>query len=277
MFAGATHASRPPSGSAGSQDAHRQTTFVLAEQTDLVLAGLELESAIAEGASGGKTRNQLVASSLAFWSRSWLARLDALHAIEWGNYVAAMALIRSAADFHAACLAMLAGGVEEWNEWLAEPGIALAPAHHALEFQLHAFRSAEGLMGTPELGAVYRIATDLSLPHFGATILAVASESDPSRVAVTFGDRDFHLGWAELGTGLLQRLGAVALAAAVANARAFAFDDPSAASMLESRLRTAAVDSRRCRAEHVEIDGTPRLIIHDWRRHPGGSAQRILL
>ena len=78
----------------------------------------------------------------------------------------------------------------------------LAPEQHATEIQLHAFRSAETMASHPVLGPVYRIVTDLSLPHFGATLLVAGSESDPSRIAATFADRDFHMGWAELSLSL---------------------------------------------------------------------------
>ena len=98
VFGEAVAAGKPPAGSAGAQDAYRQTGFVLGAEVDLVVSGLALEGQVADASSGAKFRTQVTASALGLWSRSWLSRLQALHALQWGNYTAAMPLVRAAAD-----------------------------------------------------------------------------------------------------------------------------------------------------------------------------------
>ena len=49
---------------------------------------------------------------------------------------------------------------------------------------------------------IYRPASDLGRPNFGATLLQVAPESNNSRLAIAFADASFHLGWAEIVAGL---------------------------------------------------------------------------
>lgn len=277
VFGGAGHAGKPPIGAAGSADSFRQLGFVLGDDVDLVIEALELESMLAEGAAGAKFRNQVVASTLAFWSRSWLTRLQALHAIEWGNYTAALPLVRASADFQSAQLAMLRSGAEEWIEWLDAGAISLAPAEHATSIELHAFRSAETMAVHAVLGPVYRIATDLSLPHFGSTLLSAAPDSDATRVAVTFGDRDFHVGWAELSLGLLMQLGQAQLDALIEFADVLGIADTATVHTLSQRLERAGQRPGRCAVSIVEISGSPRYLISNWRRNPSGAPLKILL
>lgn len=275
VFPEASHAAKPPAGSAGALDSYRQAQFVLGEELDLVLEGLRFEGQVAAASSATKYRTQRLMAFMGAWSRAWLCRLQALHAIEWGNHAAAVALVRAAADCQAAALALLRDP-SEWEAWLADGGIALAPAQHATEFRLHAFRSAETLAAHATLGPIYRMATDLALPHFGATVLLAASESDPSKVAMTFGDRDFHLGLAELTLGWLELLGAAQLEDIAAAGESFAVD-AAAAGALAARLRTAAARSDRCAIELADVAGTQRSIVRNWRRAPGGAPKRILL
>jgi len=276
VFPEAAGAPRPAAGSPGA-DAHRQAGFVLGNEVDSVLLGLELEGEVAAASAGSKFRTQPTASGLAMWSRSWLSRLEALHAVQCGNYTASFPLLRAAADYEAAGLALLDVSKEEWTEWLAEGGIGLAAAAHATEFKLHAFRSAETLAANPALADVYRIATDLSLPHFGATALLAASESTAERMAVTFGDRDFHLGLAEIALGLLLSLGTIRVAALAAHPAVFApRQDDAFAKWLAGA--TKAIDrADRCRVTAHDDDGERRHLIVNWRRTPSAAAKRMLL
>lgn len=277
VFGQATHAGKPPMGAAGSADAFRQAQFVLDLDTSLMLEALNLESTAADGATGSKFRNQVVASGLMNWSRSWLSRLHALHAIEWGNYAASLPLIRAAADYQSAFLALLGRDGAEWQEWVESGSIRLAPEQHATEIRLHAFRSAETMAAHPILGPVYRVATDLSLPHFGSTLLVAGSESDPSRIAATFGDRDFHMGWAELSLSLLLELGVAQAESLVEHAAIFGISDPGPAAAMADKLRAAATRRDRCSIAIVEVDGLQRYLISNWRRNPGGAPTKVLL
>jgi hypothetical protein len=277
VFAEVAHASRPPSATPGVSDTFRQTGFMLEGEVSTIVDGLTLEATLADGATGAKFRNQLVASGLALWSRAWLCRLQALHAMEWGNYMAAFPLIRSAADYQSAQLALLRTGAEEWEEWLAEQPVRLAPAQHAVEFAQHAFRSAEIMAAHEVIGPAYRSATELSLPHFGTTLLLAASESDASRIAVTFGDRDFHLGLAELSLGLIAALGAAQIDATLEFGARFGVSDPASATDAADKLRAVAARKDRCSMAADEIEGRARFVISNWRRNQGGAFQRILL
>ncbi|MCX7616824.1 hypothetical protein [Tepidiforma sp.] len=271
----ASRAARPPAELPGSTNAWRQTGFLLGEDADLVVEGLNLEGEQASAAAGAKFRTRAVAAVYGPWSRGWLARLQALHALEWGDYSSAIVLARAAADFAAAAAALAESGLEEWSAWLDGGGIGDAHEQHAARFDLHPFRSAETLARLPELGAVYREASDLALPHFGATALVTASESSAERVLATFGDRDFHLGLAELVLGWLFRLGlihweTVGTSAAMPPA-------PEGAAGWRARAERALGRRDRCRIERVEIDGIERPLIVNWRREPRAASRRVLL
>jgi hypothetical protein len=276
VFPQATRSSKPPLDAAGSADAFRQTTFVLGDEVETVLDGLRIEASIAEASSGAKYRKQVTAAALGLWSRSWLTRLEALHAIEWGNYAAGVALVRSAADYQAAMLYLLRTDAAEWEEWLEAGGVQLAPDAHATEYRLHAFRAAEVLAAHEVLGPIYRTATDLSLTHFGSTLLIAGTESDPARIAVTFGDRDFHVALAEIHLGWLLELGASLLRDLTAFPAAIAVPASSPASWLATASKTASRPDR-CRIETVERDGMKRYLVHHWRREPRSAARKLLL
>lgn len=277
IFPRATRAAKPPIDAAGSADAYRQTGFVLDAAVELVLGGLNLEGAVAEASSGAKYRNHVTAAALGLWSRSWLARLEALHAIEWGNYVAAISLVRSATDYAASELYVLGQDAAEWKEWLDQGGIALAPEQHAMEYRLHAFRAAEVLAAHEILGPIYRAAMDLSMPHFGSTLLVAANDSTPERVLMTFGDRDFHLGLAEIVLGWLLLLSVAELEAAQAHPEAFAALDAQKLGPFLAAARAAAVNPEWCRVEPIEIGFEKRFLVQNWRRHPGAAQKRILM
>lgn len=277
VTAGATRAPRPAAGSEGSTDAHRQTGFLLGAECDLVVQGLELEGVIASASSGAKSRTQLLAASLGLWSRAWLARLDALHAVEWGNYVSAIALVRAAADYQASMLYVLRNGGAEWQAWLDNGGVSLAPDVHATEFRLHAFRAAEVLAAHETLGPVYRVATDLSLSHFGSTLLTAGNESGPERVLITFGDRDFHFGLAEICLGWIATLGDSMFGALEEFPAVFTIPDATAVANWRHQTGAVSAEGGRCRVEIVERDGEKRYLVHNWRREPRSAPKRLLL
>jgi hypothetical protein len=276
ILGGAERAPRPPGGSP-SADAHRQTAFILGSEVDLVLQSLELEAAVASASAAPKYRKQVMVAALGLWSRSWLARQQALHALEWGNYASAIPLVRSAADYQASALYVLRDGGAEWQGWLDEGGIALAPEAHATEFRLHAFRAAEVLAAHDILGPIYRATMDLSLSHFGSTLLLAGNESAPGRVLMTFGDRDFHLGLAELSLGWLLLLGVAQADALAEFDRVFAAPDRQAVERWARSAHATAARRDRCRLEIAELGGEKRYLVHNWRRTSGAAPKRILL
>lgn len=277
IFPVATRASRPPADSAGSPDAYRQAGFVLNDDLDLAIRGLELEGAIAEAAAGARYRNHAVASGMALWSRSWLARLQAIHAVEWGNYPSAFPLLRAAADYEAASIHLIQTSASEWRDWLSSGAIAPAPADHATEYRLTAFRAAEVMAANEPLARIYRATTDLSMPHFATTLLLAASDSTLERVLATFGDRDFHFGLAQLALGWILELSALRVATVTASETPFPVPDLSAIDRFSADVGARLAVRGRCRLEIVERDGHPRYLVHEWRRLPSAQGKRLLL
>ena len=233
--------------------------------------------AVAQASSGAKYRTQLMVAALGAWSRGWLCRLEALHAVQCGNYAAAFPLIRSAVDFQGAMTGHLESGAEKWRGWLDEGGLALAPQQHAMEYRLHPYRSGQAIAEHAILGPLFRVVSDFALPHFGATLLIAANGSDPARVAMTFGDRDFHLGLAELAFGWLLDLSAAQCNDLQKRGEVFAIEDPDALASFarDARVQTSSKD--RCRVEVIEDAGIDRYLVHNWRAKPGAAAKKILL
>ncbi|MXZ88727.1 MAG: hypothetical protein F4Z07_07775 [Dehalococcoidia bacterium] len=270
----AERSSRPPAGSAGSVDAHRQTAFVLGESVELVLDGLRLESAVAGEAAGSRYRNVTVAALLATGSRAWLARLEALHAIEAGAYAAAVPLVASAADHDAVCAAILAGA-DTWQDWLDTDGVADLPEAHATRLALGAPPDDADV---PDLLAGVRAAVGaLAQPSPGASALLSGGESGPGRLAVTFGDRDFHMALAELTSGWLLALGVAKVELLLDAGDVLPVADTDALSRWARAARQELDEPRRCRIERREIGGDERFVVENWRRAPSGAVRRIVL
>lgn len=277
IFPVATRAAKPPIDAEGSADAYRQMSFVLGAEVDLVVRGLNLEGEVALASRGAGFRKQATAAAMGAWSRGWLIRLEALHACEWGNYAAAMPLLRAATDHLAGEIYLLRQDAAEWEEWLDQGGISSVPAEQAMEFRLHAFRAAEVLAAHETLGQIYRIVTDLSLPHFGSTLLLAANDSTPERILMTFGDRDFHLGLAELCLGWLFALGRAQLEAIAGAGPVFAHDQQEATTQWSQDAKAMVDRDDRCRVDVVDRDEGQRYLFQNWRRGPGAARKRVLL
>jgi hypothetical protein len=250
---------------------------VLGEDLEAALAGLNLEGEVAAASAGAKFRTQKTASALGLWSRSWLSRLEALHAVQWGNYQSAIVLVRAAADSCAGMLYLLETGAREWQEWLDDDGIAIAAEQHATQFRLHAFRAAEVLAAHETLGRIYRVSMDLSLSHFGSTLLIAGSGSAPDHVEMSFGDRDFHVALAQLCTGWLLELSGAHLEAADRFPDSFGSLGDERTALWRTSAEVLLSSPQRCRIESIEIGPEARYLISNWRREPRSAAKRILL
>lgn len=277
VFPVATGATKPPNDAAGSGDAFRQTGFVLGHELETVLAGLNFEGRVAQASSAAKFRTQDLAASLGLWSRSWLSRLQSLHSLQWGNYAAAVTLVRAATDYQAASVYLLRTGALEWKEWLDTGGIAISPEHHATEFRLHAFRAGEVLAAHEVLGRVYRMSTDLSLSHFGSTMLLAGSGSGPDHVEMSFGDRDFHVGMAEILVDWLLELGVCQFETIAEFGPVFDSESLDGIDGWIQGARKILDGPSRCRVESIEADGERRYLVHNWRREPRSAPRRLLL
>ena len=275
IYPEAERSSRPPAGAAGSADAHRQTSFILGETVDLLLDGLRLESAVASEAAGSRYRNVTVAALLATGSRAWLSRLSALHAVEWGAYSAAVPLITGAAEQEAACAAILQDRATAWREWLDAGGVGDLHEEHATEYALGSPPDGGAL---PDLLAEVReAAAALATPSPGATLLLAGGESGAGRLAVTFGDRDFHMALAELTSGWLLALGVAKVELLLEATDVLPVSDPDALGRWARSARHELEAPRRCRMERRQIAGADRYVVENWRRAPAGAVRRIVL
>lgn len=274
VFPVATRSSRPAAEAAGSADAHRQSGFILGNEIDLLLQGLSLESDVARQASTSRYRNHVVASTMVTWSRSWLCRLDALHALEWGNYVASTSLVRSGAELLAAAYALLETSAADWVNWLDSGGIAPAHEEHATRIRIDDPLAVAG--DSDLIGRVLEDSALLAAPSHAASVLLSAPESTPVRIAAVFGDRDFNLGAAELNLGWLLSLSTTWLDI-LAMRDTFPVPNPAELATWRAGVDRALARRDRCRMEPASPGGQSHKVISNWRRSPGGAPRRIVL
>jgi hypothetical protein len=190
-----------------------------------------------------------------------------------GSYSATPPLVRAACDCVAAQRSLLADGFAEYEGWL-EIAVSQDREHAAMAFDLGRFRASSALAEDARLSAVYRLVSDLSMPHFGATVFQVAPDANLQKISIAFGDSAFHLGWAELVAGWLLLLCDVQLTAAVSSAVLTV--DHAALAVYQSYSRevvSSLGNGRRCYVD--EVDG--RFLFHNWRRTAAGSPKRVLL
>ena len=265
-------------GEAGA-DAFRQTQFVLGDDLALFEEAMNLQLQVMRDSSHSRFRTHSYAAIVALWSRAYLYLADlALLAVR-GSYASAAPLARTAAEVIAAEEALRAGEIEEHSVWLLG---TLKPEehHHAFEFELGRFFSGSVLAEDAVLSAVYRPASDLGRPNFGATLLQVAPESNNLRLAIAFGDTSFHLGWAEIALGWALALVTRQLRLSINAEGVFGITDEtgSAYSDLQRRVDAALTRDDRCHIEEVtEADGTHRYLVHNFRRQPSGAPKKVVL
>ena len=152
-------------------------------------------------------------------------------------------------------------------------------AHKAFEFGLGSFFSGSKIAADPVLAAVYRPVTALSRPNFGATLLLVAPEANNVRLAITFADTTFHLGWSELILGWLLALALRLVKVAVEAAPLIPISEDVRAAFagLETDVSVALGRNDRCRVQEADESGYRRYLIHDFRRTSGAAPKKILL
>ena len=263
--------SRPSAPQPVVQDAFRQTQFLLSGDLELLEKVMNLHLQIV--AANSKLRTPQAGALFAFWSRVFTCLADACTLMSLGSYSSCPPLIRTACDCVAAQRSLLADGFTEYEAWL-ENAVSQDRGHGAMAFDLGRYRAGSALAEDERLGAVYRLASDLSMPHLGATALQVAPDSNLQKLALSFADSAFHLGWAELIAGWLLTLSDCQLTTAV-SAGVFAVDHATlAVYQTYSRETVAALGSRRrCYVEEV----AGRFLFHNFRRTAAGSPKRVLL
>lgn len=257
-----------------SQSAPREARFLLGEDLALFDKGMNLELLIVRESRAARYRTNALAALLGLWSRSFSYRADACSLVVRGGYVSCLPLLRAACDCIGAEQGLAEGGAHEFTEWLDAMG--QSREHAALDLGLGRYRAGSRLAADDRMGALYRVVTELSMTHFGSTILQVAPEADLQKIRIGFADGSFHLGWAQLIIGWLLVLVSVQLETVVDAGETFSVSPESKAQLvaLSSEIEKALAKPDRCRVEEL---GDGRYLFHNIRRQPGGAPQRLLL
>jgi len=263
---------RPAGEQPAVQDAHRQTHFLL--PADLALFEQAMNLQLSAVAAGTKKRSPEAAALMGFWSRTFSYLSDACVLLGRASYASCPPLLRAACDCIAAQRSLIADGFEEYHEWLAS-ALGKDREHAASYIEMGRFRAGSVLAQDERLGSAYRFFTDLTMPHFGSTLLQVGPDSGQQKLALAIGESAFHLGLAELVSGWLLLLAGAQTEAALDGP----FVEPAhplreEAARLRRQTEEALANPRRCRAEELP-DG--RRLIHNFRRAVSGAPRRVLL
>jgi hypothetical protein len=263
---------------ASRHDAFRQTQFLLGSDLNLFARGMNLQLGLFHDSQPSKYRTHELAAIAALWSRSYLLLQDALLLLSRASYVSVVPLIRAATELMAAQEGLRRGEMNEHHEWLAG---ALRPneTFKAYDFELGGYFAGGVLASDEVLGAVYRASADLGRPNFGATLLQVAPESNNQRLAISFADTSFHLGWAELLLGWLIALAARQVRVIIDADSIFPVSEERRTeyAALQAEVDNALASVERCRIEEVRDGADRRYLVHDFRRNSTGSPKKVLL
>lgn len=269
---------KPEGATAAVADAFRQTGFVLGKDLRLFAEGMSLQLRILHDSSHSRYRTHTYAAVVSTWSRAYAALADACVLVTRGSYASAPNLVRSAAELIAAEYQLHREEMGEYVGWLLGH---LRPdeEHKAFDVGLGHYFAGTTLAADGGLRMVYRAASDLGRPNFGATLLQIAPESNNLRLAYTFADPSFHVGWAEIELGWLIRLGErqIAVAAHMTDVLNITPETHAAYEDYAARVNTALSDANRATISEVEADGFKRWLISNFRRQPSGAPKKMLL
>ncbi|HEY7296041.1 MAG TPA: hypothetical protein VH916_13435 [Dehalococcoidia bacterium] len=271
---------RPDDGNPVALDAFRQTEFQLRPDLRLLHEGMNLVLRVIADSYPSKFRTYRAAAVQLFWSRTFHCLSDAALLVTRGSYAGVPPLVRTACECHSAAVQLGGDELFEFELFLAR---SLKPHEHlhATEIGRGSYHAGGTLAADETLGRVYRASTELGRPHFGATLIEVAPESNQQKLAVLFGDQAFHFGWAQLELGWLIALCSVVLrhAQTLADASVLGASEETLAAVaafLDRAERTLAAPDR-CRIDEVEEEFEPRFLISNFRRQSGGAPRRLLL
>ncbi len=269
---------KPESGPAQVQDSYRQTTFLLGDDLRLFAEGMALQLSIVRDASPSAFRKHPYAALMGLWSRTYLALADTCLLATRGSYASCAPLVRAACEYVAAQHQLHTSEMDLFLDWLAG---SLAPTerHKAVDVGLGRYFAGGTLASDDRLRGVYRPASDLGRPSFGATLLGVGPESNNQRLAFSFADSSFHFGWAELVLGWLLAVCERQLAVVVHAKDVFPIHEDTHRAYVELARRVDETLSRpdRCFIEEVEEENERRYLVHNFRRAASGAAKKVLL
>ncbi|MHB8514922.1 MAG: hypothetical protein ACYDCT_05970 [Dehalococcoidia bacterium] len=259
-------------------DAYRQTQFVLSADLRLFADGMALQLRILNDSSHSRYRTHPYAAVVGTWARAYAALADACLLVTRGSYGSVPNVVRSACELIAAEYQVKHEEMGEYVGWLLGH---LKPdeEHKAFDVGLGHYFAGTTLAADDQLRLVYRAASDLGRPNFGATLLDVAPESNNLRLAYTFGDASFHVGWAEIELGWLLRLCERQLAIAVHlhDVLNITSETHEAYAAYARRVDETLANPGRARITEVESDGFKRWLVHNFRRQPSGAPKKVLL
>ncbi|MDP9238209.1 MAG: hypothetical protein M3P30_12580 [Chloroflexota bacterium] len=263
---------------AAVRDTYRQTQFALAKDLRLFAEGMEQQLRILHDSSHSRYRTHVYAAIVGAWSRAYTALGDAALLITRGSYGSVPNLVRSACELIAAEHQVQREEMAEFVAWMLGH---LKPdeEHKAFDVGLGHYFAGTTLAADAELRLVYRTASDLGRPNFGATLLEVGPESNNTRLALSFADASFHFAWAEIELGWLLRLceRQIAVAAHMSDVLNITPETHEAYAGFASRVQETLVDVARGRIEEVESGGFKRWLISNFRRQPSGAPKKMLL
>jgi hypothetical protein len=267
---------RPEAGPA--LDAYRQSEFVLRSDLRLLQEGMNLQLRVVADTYPFKYRTHAAAAAQLYWSRVYHCLSDAALLLLRGSYAGVPALVRGACECQAAS-AQISG--EELPLFLQFLAATLHP--HAVlpatDVGMGGYHAGGTLARNDRLGFIYRVAAELARPNIGPTLLLVAPESSLQKLAVTFADQSFHLGWAQLELGWLVELCALVLENAVGRGDIFGTTKETGTAIVEfiSRAQRALGPTDRCSMSEIDEGGERRFLITNFRRQAGGAPRKIVL
>ena len=260
------------------QDAYRQSQFVLGRDLRIFAEGMNLQLRVLNDSAHSRYRTHVYAAVIGTWSRAYSAMSDACLLVTRASYVSVPNLVRSVCELIAAEHQVKH---EEFGEYVGWMLGHLKPdeTHKAFDVGLGHFFAGSTLAADELLRAVYRPASDLGRPNFGATLLAVGPESNNARLAYAFADTSFHTGWGEIELGWLLRLCERQLAVAVHMPDVLNITEEShgAYGKFARTVDETLSNPSRAKIEEVEQDGFKRWLIHNFRRQPSGAPKKMLL
>lgn len=269
---------RPEGAPVTVQDAYRQTQFLLGGDLRLLGEGMNLQLQIVRDSSPSRYRTHALAAALMPWSRAFLALSDAVALTLHGSYASCPPLVRTACEGVAAAAQLSGEELPTFQAWLAQ---AFRPdeTHKAVAIGMGQFFAGSPIATDPRLSVIYRAASELARPHLGASLVLTAADSNAQRLAVTFADQSFHLGWAQLIVGWLIGVCEAQLRLVTGTSTVFHITKETAAAVQAwvTRAGAALDDPVRCRMEPVSQDSEPRWLLVNVRRHPGAAPRKLLL
>jgi hypothetical protein len=267
------------SASTSAHDAYRQTQFVLGGDLRWFAEGMNLQLRILNDSSHPRYRTHAYAAVVGTWARAYVAMSDACLLVTRGSYASVPNLVRGACELIAAEYQLHHEEMGEFVGWMLDH---LRPdeAHKAFDVGLGHYFAGTTLAADGGLRAVYRAASDLGRPNFGATLLEVGPESNNVRLAYTFDDASFHIGWAEIELGWLLRLceRQLAVAAHMRDVLNITDETHAAVTSYARRVQETLDNKSRTSIEEVEsADGFKRWLFHNFRRQPSAAPKKYLL